>query len=238
MNKPEVLKQISEIGLVPVIRLQSMDLARRAVSAIRSGGIPILEITMTVPGAIEIIETLRREYGNGTIIGAGTVLDPETARSCINAGAQFIVTPALNPETIACCKEHEIAVIPGTLTPTEILSAWSLGADLVKIFPAGSLGGASYLKALKGPLPHVKMVPTGGVALKTAQSFIEAGAEALGVGGDLVDVAALETGMDHRITERAKQFLEIVRNARGQKARPGEEDEHLHAKAKEHTSTA
>lgn len=236
MNKAEVLKRISEIGVIPVIRLHSTDLARRAVSAIQNGGVSILEITMTVPGAIAIIEDLRHEYGDGTVIGAGTVLDPKTARSCINAGAQFIVTPALNPDTISCCQEHEVAIIPGTLTPTEVVNAWSLGADLVKIFPAGSLGGASYLKALKGPLPHVKMVPTGGVTLRTAQSFIEAGAEALGVGGDLVDVATLEAGLEQHITERSAQFLEIVRKARGQKPLV-EGRENLHGKT-ENTSAA
>jgi 2-dehydro-3-deoxyphosphogluconate aldolase / (4S)-4-hydroxy-2-oxoglutarate aldolase len=239
LNKTEILKQISEIGLIPVIRVQTVDLAHRAISAIRDGGVPIIEITMTVPGAMGIIENLRQVCGAETIIGAGTVLDPETARGCIQAGAQFIVSPALNPDTIACCKEHGIVVIPGALTPTEVVSAWELGADLVKIFPAGSVGGASYLKALKGPLPHIKMVPTGGVTLKTAESFIEAGAEALGVGADLVDVAALEARMDQRITERAEQFLEIVRKARVYKtSTPAEGQEHLHASTEENTSAA
>lgn len=236
MTKAEVLNQISHIGLIPVIRLRSADLARRAVAAIQNGRVPIIEITMTVPGATSTIENLRRESGSQTIIGAGTVLDAQTAISCISVGAQFIVTPALNPEIIACCKEREVAVIPGTLTPTEIVTAWSLGADLVKIFPAGSLGGASYVKALKGPLPQIKMVPTGGVTLKTAQSFIEAGAEALGVGGDLVDLAALESGMDRLITERAEQFLEIVRRTRGQNTHDSaEKRDRLHATTKSNT---
>lgn len=233
MTKVEVLNQISDIGLIPVIRLQSADLARRAVAAIQNGGVPILEITMTVPGATSIIESLRSERGSETIIGAGTVLDAQSAISCISAGAQFIVTPTLNPEIIACCKQRDVAVIPGTLTPTEIATAWSLGADLVKIFPAGSLGGASYLKAIKGPLPQIKMVPTGGVTLKTAQSFIEAGAEALGAGGDLVDLAALESGMDRLISERAEQFLEIVRRTRGQNGHDSaEKRDTLHASTK------
>jgi 2-dehydro-3-deoxyphosphogluconate aldolase/(4S)-4-hydroxy-2-oxoglutarate aldolase len=218
LTKTEVLNQISTTGLIPVIRARTMELARRAIYAIREGGVSILEITMTVPGAMGMIEELRREYGKDAIIGAGTVLEPETATQCMRAGAQFIVSPALNRATIACCKEQGVVVIPGALTPTEIVEAWSLGADLVKVFPAGAIGGASYIKALRGPLPQIKLVPTGGVTLKTAGSFIEAGAEALGVGGDLVDVHALETGMDQEITERAEQFLQIVRRAREQDA--------------------
>jgi 2-dehydro-3-deoxyphosphogluconate aldolase/(4S)-4-hydroxy-2-oxoglutarate aldolase len=215
LSKTEVLERIVGIGLIPVIRVETAELARRAIAAVRKGGIPVVEITMTVPSAVRIIEELRDEVGHDVIIGAGTVLDSQNARECIRAGAQFIVSPILDPETVATCNEEEIIVMPGAFTPTEIVRAWSLGADLVKVFPAGAAGGASFIKSLKGPLPHIKMVPTGGVSLKTAKAFIEAGAEALGVGGDLVDVAALSEGNDARIAERAQQFREIVREARG-----------------------
>jgi len=214
ISKTEVLQRIAEIGLIPVIRVETAALARRAIAAVRKGGIPIVEITMTVPGAVCMIEELKDEVGNEVLIGAGTVLDSKNAKQCIQAGAHFIVSPILDPETIATCNADEIVVMPGAWTPTEIVRAWSLGADLVKIFPAGAGGGASFIKALKGPLPHIKMVPTGGVSLKTAKAFIEAGAEALGVGGDLVDVAALMEGNDARITERAEQFMDIVRETR------------------------
>src|SRR6266568_8091574 len=214
MSKHEVLAQIREVGLVPVIRAESPEVAGQAIEAIRAGGVPILEITMTVPGAIRLIEEMAGRYGRDTIVGAGTVLDPETARACILAGARFVVSPSLDLETIACCRRYGIAVLPGALTPTEVVQAWSAGADFVKVFPAGALGGASYIRALKAPLPQIELVPTGGVSLKTAADFIQAGAMALGVGADLVDTKALREGRDEVITERAREFLEIVREAR------------------------
>jgi 2-dehydro-3-deoxyphosphogluconate aldolase / (4S)-4-hydroxy-2-oxoglutarate aldolase len=214
MNKSWVLQRIRDIGLVPVVRAETADQARRAVEAIMAGGVRVLEVTMTVPGAIEVIEQLAKAFGGEALIGAGTVLDPETANKCIQAGAQFIVSPALNEETIAFCRARDIAIFPGALTPTEVVRAWNAGADAVKVFPAGAVGGASYLKALKAPLPHIELVPTGGVSLKTAADFIKAGAMALGVGADLVDMKALREGDDGLITERARQFLEIVRAAR------------------------
>ena len=170
---------------------------------------------MTVPGAVGVIEEVSKRYGDEALVGAGTVLDPEIATACISVGAQFIVSPALNPETIACCRRHKIVVMPGALTPTEVVQAWDAGADFVKVFPAGAVGGPSYLKALKGPLPQIELVPTGGVSLKTAADFIKAGAAALGVGTDLVDLKAIREGNAAIITERAKQFVEIVREARG-----------------------
>jgi 2-dehydro-3-deoxyphosphogluconate aldolase/(4S)-4-hydroxy-2-oxoglutarate aldolase len=186
----------------------------RAVQAINAGGVSVLEVTMTVPGAIAVIEQLTKAFGGEALIGAGTVLDPETADRCIQAGAQFIVSPALNEETIAFCQRQDVAIFPGALTPTEVVRAWNAGADAVKVFPAGAVGGASYLKALKAPLPQIELVPTGGVSLKTAADFIKAGAMALGVGADLVDITALRDGHDEVITERARQFLGIVRAAR------------------------
>ena len=214
MNKTEVLKRIRDIGLIPVVRAESADQALRAVEAIKAGGVGVLEVTMTVPGAIGVIEKLAAAYGAEALIGAGTVLDPETARACIQAGAQFIVSPALNEETITFCRDNDVAVFPGALTPTEVVRAWNAGADAVKVFPAGAVGGASYLKALKAPLPQIELIPTGGVSLKTAADFIKAGAMALGVGADLVDPKALRDGNEGLITERARQFLEIVREAR------------------------
>ena len=214
MNKTDVIKQIRDIGIIPVVRATSADEAMRAIDAIREGGVSVLEITMTVPGAISVIEQLAKNYGSDVLVGAGTVLDPETARACILNGAKFIVSPALNVETIECCRRYGVAVMPGALTPTEVVQAWTAGADFVKVFPAGALGGASYLKALKAPLPQIELVPTGGVSLKTAADFIKAGASALGVGADLVDLKAIRDGQASIITERAKQYVEIVREAR------------------------
>lgn len=214
MGKQEVLAQIREIGLVPVVRADSPEMASQAIEAIRAGGVPILEITMTVPGAVRLIEDMAARYGREALVGAGTVLDPETARACILAGARFVVSPSLNRETIACCRRYGVAVLPGALTPTEVLAAWEAGADMVKVFPAGAVGGPSYIKALKAPLPQIDLVPTGGVSLKTAADFIKAGATALGVGADLVDTQALARGQGGEITRKAREFLELVRQAR------------------------
>lgn len=214
MNKSEVLRQIKDVGIIPVVRATTADEAMRAIDAIREGGISVLEITMTVPGAVGVIEQVVGRFGNDALVGAGTVLDAETARVCVSAGAQFVVSPALNMETIAYCHEQDVAVMPGALTPTEVVQAWNAGADFVKVFPAGAVGGASYLKALKAPLPQIELVPTGGVSLKTAADFIKAGAAALGVGADLVDIKAIREGQSGSITERAKQFVQIVREAR------------------------
>lgn len=200
--------------MVPVVRAASADEAMRVIDAIKEGGISILEITMTVPGAVKVIEEVAAKYGSDVTVGAGTVLDPETARACILAGAQFVVSPALNLDTIALCRRYSVPVMPGALTPTEVVAAWTAGADFVKVFPCGSVGGASYIKNLKGPLPHIKFIPTGGVSLKTAADFIKAGSSALGVGTDLVDVKAIRAGEAHVVTERAKQFAEIIREAR------------------------
>jgi 2-dehydro-3-deoxyphosphogluconate aldolase/(4S)-4-hydroxy-2-oxoglutarate aldolase len=214
MDKPQVLATIRELGVVPVIRAESADEAARAVEAIRAGGLNVLEITMTVPGAVRLIEEVARRVGSGAVVGAGTVLDAQTARACILAGAGFVVSPALDLGTIACCRRYGVPVFPGALTPTEVVSAWQAGADMVKVFPAGAVGGASYIKALKAPLPQVDLVPTGGVSLETAAGFIAAGATALGVGADLVDLKALRSGQAQVVTERARRFVEIVREAR------------------------
>ena len=214
MNKSEVVQTIRDVGVIPVVRAQSADEAMMAIDAIREGGISLLEITMTVPDAVGVIEKVCKRYGAEALVGAGTVLDGETARACIQAGAQFVVSPVLNPETIDVCRQQGVAVLPGALTPTEVVQAWNAGADFVKVFPAGAVGGASYLKALKAPLPQIELVPTGGVSLQTAADFIKAGASALGVGTDLVDLKALRDGQQHIITERAREFVRIVREAR------------------------
>jgi 2-dehydro-3-deoxyphosphogluconate aldolase/(4S)-4-hydroxy-2-oxoglutarate aldolase len=214
MDKTKVLERIRSIGVIPVVRASSGDEALQAVEAIKAGGLPILEITMTVPGAIGIIKTIAHRYGDQVLVGAGTVLNVETAKNCLQAGAQFVVTPALNLETIAYCRDAGCAVMPGALTPTEIVTAWSAGADMVKVFPCGAVGGASYIKSLRAPLPQIELVPTGGVSLSTAASFIEAGAAAIGVGADLVDIKAIRAGQSEKITETTRSYLEAVNGAR------------------------
>ena len=214
MSKTAVLHRIREVGIVPVVRAESADEAGRAIAAIMAGGVPVLEITMTVPGAVPLIADLCRRFGQDAVVGAGTVLDPETARACILAGAQFVVSPATNVATIACCRRYGVPIMPGALTPTEVVAAWEAGADMVKVFPCSALGGASYIKALKAPLPQIDLIPTGGVNLQTAAEFIKAGSTALGVGADLVDLKALREGQDALLTDRARKLVEIVRTAR------------------------
>jgi 2-dehydro-3-deoxyphosphogluconate aldolase/(4S)-4-hydroxy-2-oxoglutarate aldolase len=213
MDKNEVVARVRELGLVPVIRAQSPDEAGRAIEAIRSGGIDVIEITMTVPGAVALIAEVARTFKDA-VVGAGTVLDAETARACILAGARFVVSPSLDLGTIACCRRYGVAVLPGALTPTEVLAAWQAGADIVKVFPAGALGGASYIKSLKAPFPQIELIPTGGVSVETAAAFIQAGAAALGVGADLVDLKALREGHAERLTEKARLYVDIVKRAR------------------------
>jgi 2-dehydro-3-deoxyphosphogluconate aldolase / (4S)-4-hydroxy-2-oxoglutarate aldolase len=214
MKKLEVLARIHNIGLLPVLRAESAEQALALANAIEAGGINALEITMTVPDAISVIRTLIHQTGDRILIGAGTVLDPETARACILAGAEFIVSPSLNLKTIELCHRYSVAMIAGALTPTEIMTAWEAGADVVKVFPCSALGGAKYLKALKGPLPQVDLIPTGGVTISTAAEFLEAGAFALGVGTDLVDVKAIAHGKPETITENARKYLSAVAHFR------------------------
>ena len=209
-----VVERIRQVGLVPVVRAASAEEALAAVNAIREGGIPILEITLTVPGAIEIIADLTRRLGDEALIGAGTVLDSETAHRCVDAGARFIVSPALDILTIELCRRIDVPVFPGALTPTEVVTAWRAGANAVKVFPANAVGGATYLKSLKAPLPQIELLPTGGVSLKNAADFIAAGAFALGVGADLVDLAALRRGDAASITAKAIEYVAVVAAAR------------------------
>ena len=213
MEKAKVLGILREIGLVPVLRAESAEQALALAGAIAAGGVTVLEVTMTVPGAIGVMARLAKERPD-ILVGAGTVLDPETARMCILEGAQFVVSPALKVSTIEMCHRYGVAVLPGALTPTEIVTAWEAGADVVKVFPASALGGAKYLKSVKAPLPQVEMIPTGGVSLATAMEFLEAGAFALGVGADLVDVKAIAEGRPEAITENAVKYLALVRKFR------------------------
>lgn len=214
MDKESVLRGITGCGVVAVIRAETPDLALRAVEAVVDGGVNAVEITMTVPGAVDVIARLASELPDGAILGAGTVLTPEDAAMCIDAGATFIVSPNTNPETIAAAKARGIACMPGALTPTEVQAAWAAGADIVKLFP-GNVVGPSYIKDLHGPFPDIPLMPTGGVDLNTAQSWLEAGAVALGVGGALVDRKLLSAGQFGEITSRARRFREIVARFRG-----------------------
>jgi len=213
MPKLQTLQRIREIGLIPVLRARSHDDAIAIAHAIREGGVPVLEITMTVPGAVDVIRQLVATLGHHVLIGAGTVLDAETARACILAGAEFIVSPALKISTIEICHRYAVPVFPGALTPTEVLTAWEAGADAVKIFPCGAMGGAKYLKSLKAPLPQIELIPTGGVSLSTAAEFFSAGAFALGVGADLIDSDLSVSGLS-AITDNARKYMEVVRKHR------------------------
>lgn len=214
MTRMQIAHTIADTGIIPVIRASSAEQAIQAAGAVHRGGIPIIEITMTVPGAIRVMEKVAEQLGKQVLLGAGTILDPETARAAILAGAEFIVTPSLNVKVIEMAHRYSKAVVPGALTPTEVLAAWDAGAEFVKVFPAGSVGGPKYIKALKAPFPHIDLVPTGGVNLETATDFLLAGAAALGVGGELVDAKALAAGRLEVIEENARKFLACIRKAR------------------------
>jgi 2-dehydro-3-deoxyphosphogluconate aldolase / (4S)-4-hydroxy-2-oxoglutarate aldolase len=214
MDKQAVRERIEQVGIVPVVRATSAREARMAAEAVCEGGIPIVEITMTVPGAVEVIRELAKHAPSNVLIGAGTVLNVDAARQCLDAGAQFLVSPGLNVRTVDFALREGTLIMAGALTPTEIITAWEAGSDFVKVFPCGQMGGAKYIKALKGPLPHVPLVPTGGVNLSTAAEFIEAGCVALGIGGELVQAEALKSGKPEIIVENARKFLAIVTQTR------------------------
>ena len=220
MDKQRVRERIVEIGIMPVVRAASPREARMAADAVREGGIPIVEITMTVPGAVDVIRELTKSGASDVLVGAGTVLNVEAARRCLDAGAQFLVSPGLNLEVVKLASAEGRLMMAGALTPTEVITAWEAGSDFVKVFPCGQVGGAKYIKALKGPLPQVPLVPTGGVSLATAAEFIEAGAAALGVGGECVQAEALKSGKPEIIVENARKFLAIVREARSRMTAP------------------
>jgi len=214
MNRTEIAKRIETTGIVPIVRAPSAELAVIAARAILAAGIDVLEITMTVPNATGVLRQLRKEIGDAVVLGAGTVLDAQAARDCIEAGAEFIVAPGTDIETIRAAHALDKPCMPGALTPTEVITAWKAGADMVKIFPCSALGGASYLKALKAPLPQVKMLPTGGVDVTTAAEFIKAGAVALGVGAAVVDLKLMVEKGPAAVTEKCKQLVEVVKAAR------------------------
>ena len=214
MEKQDVRNRIIEIGIVPVVRALSSREACMAAEAVCEGGIPIVEITMTVPGAVEVIRELVRNCAPDVLIGAGTVLNAEAARRCLDAGAQFLVSPGLNLQVVELAVREGKLMMAGALTPTEVITAWEAGSDFVKVFPCGQVGGAKYIKALRGPFPQVPLVPTGGVNLNTAAELIEAGAAALGVGGELVQADALKSNKPEVIVENARKFLAIVKQAR------------------------
>jgi 2-dehydro-3-deoxyphosphogluconate aldolase/(4S)-4-hydroxy-2-oxoglutarate aldolase len=218
MNRAEICRHIEVLGVVPVIRAPSAEEAVRAIDAVRAGGIATVEITMTVPNAIQVIRDIVARVGREVLVGAGTVLDPKTALACIDAGAEFIVSPGLSLPTIEAAHSRDKPIFPGALTPTEIMTAWAAGAEMVKVFPCSALGGAKYLKALAGPFPQIKFIPTGGVNATTAADYIAAGARALGVGSDLVDIEAIRSGDAAVVTRRARELLDIVLAARTEQA--------------------
>jgi len=214
MSREPTLKRIRDGGIVAVVRSETSAPLVKVVEALAQGGVTAAEVTFTVPDAIDVIRQLRKEVGDAVVLGAGTVLDAETARAAILAGAEYIVAPIVNLEVIRLCRRYDKVVMPGAFTPTEIVSAWEAGADVVKIFPA-DVGGPPYLKALRGPLPQIRLMPTGGVDLSTAESFLKAGAYCLGVGSALVDPKAVASGDFNRIRDLASQYTAIVRRARG-----------------------
>ena len=213
MRTDEQMKIIRETGIVAIVRGTGIDSLLKIAEALSEGGVRVIEVTLNTPGAIEMIGQLEKEFGDEMLIGAGTVLDPETARAVILAGAKFVIGPTLNLDVNKLCNRYNTVYIPGVLTPNEIISAWEAGAQVVKVFPAGTLG-PRYIKELRGPLAQVEMMPVGGVTVDNAAEFIKAGATALGIGGELVDRNAVETGRFELLTEKAHRFIEAVQDGR------------------------
>lgn len=214
MAKHDILLTILDVGIIPIVRTDTGNQALYAIEAIQCAGINLVEVTMTVPGALKTLETACDRFGDQLLLGAGTVLDATTARNCMLAGAEFFVTPSLDLPTIEICNRYSKCVIPGTLTPTEIVTAWNAGASMVKVFPVGALGGPSYIRAVKAPLPQVLLVPTGGVNLENAPAFFRAGASAVAVGSELVNKRWLAKREFGRIESAARGFLDIVAESR------------------------
>ena len=213
-NIEKAMKLIYDTGLIPIIRVESDDIAFKVADAFLEAGVNIIEVTMSVPGAVDVVKKLVEQFGNKVLIGTGTVVDGKMAREVIKAGSHFIVSPNYSKELIETAHEFSKPIIPGALTPTEIYDAYSLGADAVKVFPCGNVGGASYLKAVRGPLPQIPLVPTGGVDLVTAGPMLDAGAFALGVGGAITDKKAISEGNFEIITENVRKFIDIVKEYR------------------------
>lgn len=208
------LERIVGLGIVPVVRAPTPDDAVAVIDAIRAGGIDVIELTMTVPGAVELIAELARRFGDEVVLGAGTVLDAGTAQACMEAGARFVVSPIVDEPTLATCKARGIPAMAGALTPTEVVRAWRAGSALVKVFPCSAVGGPAYVKALRAPFPQIGLLPTGGVSLATAGDFIRAGASAIGAGADLVDIARIRAGDRQTVVERARSYAQAVAEAR------------------------
>ncbi len=218
MHKQEILSRLLAVGVVPVVRTSTADAALRSIEALFEGGITTAEITMTVPGAVQALERIAAKFGDKIVLGAGTVLDPETCRICMLSGAEFFVTPSLCRATIEMAKRYSKVILPGALTPTEVKTAWDAGADIVKVFPCGNVGGPKYIKALKGPFPQIEMAPTGGVNLETTPEFLKAGACSVAVGGELIDPKTIAEGKFEVFTERARQYIEVVQKTRAEMA--------------------
>jgi len=214
MERQSVFHSLKNAGIVPVIRSSSSAKVLRIVEALIKGGIPVAEVTMTVPRAIKTIEECANEFGTALTLGAGTVIDEATCTRAIEAGSQFIVTPTVRIEVVKTCKEKNTCVIGGALTPSEILAVWEAGADAVKVFPVKAMGGAAYLRMVSEPMPSVPLVPTGGVTLETLEEYFRAGAVLVGAGGDLVNKKKAEAGDFAWITERSRQYVAAIRNAR------------------------
>lgn len=213
MTKEEICSRIEQIGIIPAVRAYSAEDARFAAETVNRGGIPIVEITVTVPGAVEVIADLTRTVP-GMIVGAGTVLDTEMAMRCLDAGAKFLTSPGLVLGVVDFAVKNSIAILPGALTPTEVITAWKTGADLVKVFPCAQLGNESYIRALKAPLPQIPLIAAGGVNQQNALNFILAGASALGIGGQLIPKEALQHRLAEHILELARRFAKLVQDAR------------------------
>jgi len=214
--REKVLSRLREVGVVPIVRVSNSGDAFKAVEAVVAGGVSVVEITMGVPNALRVMEQVVEQFGERVLLGAGTVLDSETCRAALLAGAEFIVTPSLDVRVIGTSRRYSKACIPGALTPTEIVTAWQAGADMVKVFPCGPVGGPNYLRSLRGPLPQIDFVPTGGVDLETTPDYIRAGAAAVAVGGELISRKALQEGQMEVITANARKFVEAVRSARAE----------------------
>ena len=210
MHSATTREWIERVGIVPVLRARSEREGHALVEALVAGGITVIEVTMTVPGAVELLRALKREFGNELLLGSGMVTDAGQVTATIDAGAEFVVSPSFHPEVVQKTKELGKLSIPGALTPTEVITAWRAGADYVKIFPCSAVGGAPYLKALLAPFPELRLIPTGGVTLQTAMDFLKAGARALGVGTDLVNPAAIAEGKPEMVTATARAYIEIV----------------------------
>jgi 2-dehydro-3-deoxyphosphogluconate aldolase / (4S)-4-hydroxy-2-oxoglutarate aldolase len=214
MDKKSILKKIEQVGVVPVVRAESSDNVVAAVEALVEGGIPVAEITMTVPGAVKVIARCAAHFGDRITLGAGSVTSADMCTEVIDAGSVFVVTPVFNPAVIDVCKQRGVCVIAGALTPTEIFTAWEAGADVVKVFPAKAMGGASYLRMVHEPLPQIPLTPTGGVTLETLADYFKAGVPFVGAGGDLVSKKVIDAGDTQAITKRARQYVAAIRAVR------------------------